>query len=174
MSGAAVDPALLMAVRHSCWAGLELLRFCASLRTDELAWSVPGTFGTIHQTLQHIVDGEQGYLRGLTGEAAPLGPLRDDDLRPIAELVAREKTNAARLEHLLASDRDPRRAITHSDRSVSNAAVVTAQLIHHGSDHRAQIGTILGAHGVTPPELGVWEYALTTGDLVLPPGFTPE
>lgn len=130
---------------------------------------MPGTYGSIHQTLQHIVAGEQGYLRALTGEPAPLGPLSSDDLRPLADLMARAEANAARADDALASDADPVRAITHSDGSVSNAAVVIAQLIHHGSDHRAQVGTILGAHGVAAPELGVWEYAFAIGDLRLAP-----
>lgn len=166
-----VDPALRMAIRHDCWANLELLRFCAGLTREQLAWTSPGTYGSIHATLQHVVGAEQGYLRSLTGERAPLGPLEDDDLRPLDELIAREEMNASRIEAALAMDADPVREIHHTDRSVSNAAVVTAQFIHHGSDHRAHVGTILGAHGLVPPELGVWEYAFSVGDLRLPPGF---
>ncbi len=166
-----VDPRLLMAVRHNSWANLELLRFCASLTREQLAWTSPGTYGSIHETLQHIVDGEQGYRRGLSGDPPPLGELRDDDLRPIDELVARGGTNTERIERALAAETDPLRKIVHTDRSISNAAVVIAQLIHHGSDHRAHVGTILGARGIEPPPLGVWEYALTTGDLWLPPDF---
>lgn len=167
------DPALRMAIRHNCWANLELLRFCAGLAPDILASTSPGTYGSIHATLQHIVAAEQGYLRALTGEPAPLGPLAAGDLRPIEELIAREETNSSRIEAALVMDADPVRKIQHTDRSVSNAAVVTAQFIHHGSDHRAHVGTILGARGVTPPELGVWEYALSVGDLLLPPDFRP-
>jgi len=42
----------------------------------------------------------------------------------------------------------------------ATAGVVLAQLVHHGSDHRAHIGTILGAHGVEPRhwDLDVWVY----------------
>ena len=32
------------------------------------------------------------------------------------------------------------------------------QFAHHGSDHRAHVGTILGAHGLEAPELDVWAY----------------
>lgn len=163
-----------MATRHNSWANLELLRFCRSLTSEQLAWTSPGTFGSIHATLQHIVDGEQGYLRGLTLEPPPRGKLSDDVLVPLDDLIVREETNAERLELLLASERDPRRSILHTDRSSSNAAVVTAQLIHHGSDHRAHVATILGAHAIVPPELGVWEYALAIGELILPPAVGPD
>jgi hypothetical protein len=36
--------------------------------------------------------------------------------------------------------------------------VLINQFVHHGSDHRAQIGTILGAHGLATPDLDVWTY----------------
>jgi hypothetical protein len=37
------------------------------------------------------------------------------------------------------------------------------QFAHHGSDHRAHIGTILGAHGLPTPELDVWALAHEVG-----------
>jgi uncharacterized damage-inducible protein DinB len=36
-----------------------------------------------------------------------------------------------------------------------------AQVVHHGTDHRSQIATALTTLGVTPPEMDVWEWALT-------------
>src|SRR3989304_9796288 len=68
------ETTLLRAVRHNVWANLELLSFCSRLSTDQLAWKVPGTFGSIHETLQHVVRAESYYLRLLTGEHPPQGP----------------------------------------------------------------------------------------------------
>jgi uncharacterized damage-inducible protein DinB len=42
------------------------------------------------------------------------------------------------------------------------AGVVLAQVIHHGSDHRSQICTILTTLGVTIPAMGLWDYAEVT------------
>jgi uncharacterized damage-inducible protein DinB len=39
---------------------------------------------------------------------------------------------------------------------------VLAQALHHGTDHRSQICTILTTLDVEPPELGLWDYAEAT------------
>lgn len=40
-----------------------------------------------------------------------------------------------------------------------------AQALHHGTDHRSQICTMLTVLGVTPPEIDVWDYAWSDGRL---------
>ncbi len=166
------DGTLLRAVRHNGWANDELIAICARLSPERLAWTVPGTYGSIHATLQHIVGAEEGYLYALGGdELPPRGKVASPEqgLVPLDELRERARTSAERMERYLASGDDPSRRIPRSNGEVFTAGVATAQFIHHGSDHRAQIGTILGAHGVEAPEIAVWEYALTIGELVESP-----
>jgi uncharacterized damage-inducible protein DinB len=67
------------------------------------------------------------------------------------------------MEAALASGFDPGRVIQMS-RGTATAGIIAAQFIHHGSDHRAHVGTILGAHGVEPPDLDVWSYAREIGE----------
>ncbi len=38
-----------------------------------------------------------------------------------------------------------------------------AQVIHHGTDHRSQVCTILSTLGIEPPEIDVWAYGEATG-----------
>ncbi len=158
------DATLLAAVRHNVWANLELLVFCARLPQDQLGWTVPGTFGSIHATLQHIVGAENGYLFALTGELPPGGRLTPE-LVPIEALIDRERTNGERIEKVLSSGSDPDRVITLVRRGTATARVIVAQFIHHGSDHRAHVGTVLGAHGVQPPDLDVWSYGGSIGEV---------
>ena len=47
------------------------------------------------------------------------------------------------------------------DRDVP-AGIVLAQAVHHGSDHRSQICTILTTLGLTIPPIGLWDYAEAT------------
>jgi uncharacterized damage-inducible protein DinB len=163
------DPTLLTAVRHNCWANVELIDFCAKLSTEQLAWTTPGTYGSIHQTLQHIVGAEHGYLYGLTDELPPGGPLTADRIVPLGELRERAQSNAERIEAALAGERDPDRMVKRPSGAVAAARVIASQFIHHGSDHRAHIGSILGAHGVEPPNLDVWQYGRSTGAVIPPP-----
>lgn len=66
------DAALPHLVRHSLWANVELLTFCGRLSDDQLAAQIPGTYGGVHATLQHIVNGDRLFIWDLTG-ASPIG-----------------------------------------------------------------------------------------------------
>lgn len=159
------NDALRLAVRHSCWANLELIAFCAKLPAEQLAWTTPGSYGTIQQTLQHIVGAEQGYLFALTGKLPPRGLFQPDTLAGLDELTERERSVLERCDRLLAGAFDAARVTSRPNRPSATAGVVIAQLVHHGSDHRAHVGTILGAHGVQPPDLDVWAYGRSIGEV---------
>ncbi len=153
-----MNDAVLRSVRHEVWADLELLRHCAALTPEQLAWTVPGTYGAIHNTLQHIVRAQRGYLWRLTGEQGPTDiPYDRERVLPIRELIEKEQRVGERIEAFLAAPFDPDRIVKTSD-GTATAGVVLAQFVHHGSDHRAHVGTILGAHGLQPPDLDVWAY----------------
>lgn len=170
------DETLLRLVRHNTWANLRLLELCGALAPEQLEWTSPGTYGTLHRTLHHIVGAEHGYLLSLTGELPPIEvegrgrPMSGGWAAPPDELAERASSNGERMERLVAGGFDPLRVITRrTTRAV--AAIVAAQYIHHGSDHRAHAGTILGAHGVEIPldqhenGLDLWGYGRTTGEV---------
>lgn len=167
------DGTLLRAVRHNCWANGRLIEFCSRLAPGRLALTVPGTYGSVHAALHHIVRAEHGYLFRLTGHRPPIEEERGgramtpDGLCPLDELGERARSNAERLEAALADGFDPARVIQVS-RGTATAGIIAAQFIHHGSDHRAHIGTILGAHGIEPPDLDVWSYARSIGEEIVP------
>lgn len=163
------DQTLLTSVRHNCWANLGLITFCWKLTPEQLEWTIPGTYGSIHGTLQHIVGAEHGYLHGLTGAFPPGGPLTPDRLVPLDELLSRATSNAERIERALANETDPERMIKRPSGAVAAARIIVSQFIHHGSDHRAHIGSILGAHDLESPNLDVWEYGRATGAVIPPP-----
>jgi len=165
-----VNDAVLRSTRHEVWADLKLLAFCADLSPEQLTWTVPGTYGAIHNTLQHIVRAQRGYLWRLTGADDPAADLPRDTERllPLRELVEKEERVGQRIEAFLAQAFDPTRVIQMTD-GTATAGIILAQFVHHGSDHRAHIGTILGAHGVEPPNLDVWEYGRSIGEEIVPP-----
>jgi uncharacterized damage-inducible protein DinB len=59
---------LLELYRHKTWATLRLMEHRQGLDDEHLDATIPGTFGTIRDTLRHLVDGEEGYFRDVTGE----------------------------------------------------------------------------------------------------------
>ena len=157
------DATLLRAIRHNNWANQQLLDFCANLTDEQRAWTSPGTYGSIHACLQHILGGESGYLFSLTGGELPSGGRLPETPVPLDELRALAQSNAERIERVLAAEPDPERKITRPSGAIVPATVIVTQFIHHGSDHRAHIGSILGAHGVEGPSLDAWAFGRAIG-----------
>src|SRR5262245_11985427 len=54
--------------KHNLWANLYLLDACAKLSADELEASVPGTYGTVRNTLIHLLETESDYVATLTDQ----------------------------------------------------------------------------------------------------------
>ncbi len=157
---------LIDAFRHNAWATQEVLEVCRGLTGEQLAATTIGMYGSLIDTLRHIVSSEASYCARLTGE----GPSWDSQAgeQPDLDTLARRSEElAARWERFLAEPFDAERnlVIRWPDSVNYNvpAGVVLAQALHHGNEHRGQICAILTSIGVTPPELGVWEYAEATG-----------
>ena len=47
---------------HHLWANLRLLEWCKQLTSDQMQAKVMGTFGSIQETLEHIVRAEKSYV----------------------------------------------------------------------------------------------------------------
>ena len=58
---------LLDAFRHNSWATAELLGYCRGLDDATLRATVPGTYGSIIDTLAHTINSEASYLSRLAG-----------------------------------------------------------------------------------------------------------
>ncbi len=145
-------------LRHDVWATEQLIARCRELSDQQLALTVPGTFGTIRLTLQHIVSADLSYLDRLGITVG--GELDDERDVALEQTAARMADVHAGVERFLSGpDFDPERPLPRRRGGTVPAWVLVAQFVHHGSDHRAQIGTILGAHGLDTPELDVWAYS---------------
>ena len=147
-------------LRHNAWANNTLLEFCAALEPGALDLSAAGTYGTLYGTLQHIVGGEQFYIRLLTGEV--LGtPVRKTERRTLDDLIAIAALTGARAIDVAAND-DAARVISPGE-DQTTVGIVLAQLVHHGNEHRTQVTTILGANGIEPPPVSARGYGRATG-----------
>ncbi len=132
---------------------------------------VSGTFGSILDTMRHLVGADASYLSVTSGEAVP--PL-DEDRADLVVLRAAMETHGQRWGALVSQHLDPNRVVVRNrdDGSESHAplGIRLAQVLHHGSDHRSQICTALTLIGIEPPEIDVWDYGFDGGTVfeVLP------
>src|SRR5438876_999077 len=159
-------PPMLRQLRHDVWATERLVAHCRQLSTAQLELTVPGTYGTLRRTVAHIVTSDEGYLTRLLGALLHDPPFRLDHevtLDEAASHLAHVKDGVERLfgggeldADRLLLDTPLRRP--GDPRFEMNAWAPLTQFVHHGSDHRAHIGTILGAHGLDTPEIDVWAY----------------
>jgi uncharacterized damage-inducible protein DinB len=176
MTDATPNPILADLCRHNLWANLVLIDRCASLPDDVLETNVPGTFGSVRETLGHLVGTEEGYLAGLVGESESDASPDDEAFPTLATL--RERALAAGQVLALATVRE--HAVTsgagliaYAENVAGNptvrvtwfaqtwelsAALFMVQAINHATEHRAQIKTALTQAGITPPELDGWTW----------------
>jgi uncharacterized damage-inducible protein DinB len=158
------SPILSDAFAHHIWASLRVLDACAGLDEAQLASTVPGTYGSILDTLRHLVDGDVFYLDILRGGAPE--PF-DKDGSDIPTLRAIMAGHDRAWQDLVAGDLDPAVDIVeHEDSGYDTHAplgIRLAQALYHGTDHRSQVCTALTALGVQPPEVEVWELARQDG-----------
>jgi uncharacterized damage-inducible protein DinB len=159
-----VSEALLTLYRHKTWATLRLIEYCQGIDAEHLDATIPGTFGTIRETLRHLVEAEEGYFNRLTGarlsERMPEGPVALD------ELAERIRLLGPRWEQLAADRELPSRDLVTRDGRHLPAAIPMAQAIHHADDHRTHVMSILGARGLDVPQpegLDLWGYAEEAG-----------
>jgi uncharacterized damage-inducible protein DinB len=153
--------------QHNVWATAQLLEYCRELDEPTLNSTVPGTYGTIIETLRHLIGAEASYLYRLTG-AWPAHPWPGEEAVGLDVLAERAATLAGVWERFLVSDEVDTERLGEARGDAGEvyavrAGVFLAQALHHANEHRAQVCTILGALGHEPPDVSAWGYALATG-----------
>ena len=164
------DAVLADAFAHHVWANLRVIDACLALSPDQLATAVPGTYGSILDTIRHVVGGDASYLNVLTrGQVASI----DDENMNLEELRQAAVGHRADWAALLGADLDPAADVVRhrDDGSESHApmGIRLAQALHHGTDHRSQICTALTTLGVEPPQIDVWAFAQQDGRISVVP-----
>ena len=155
----------------TCGRLCDLIDACLGLSPDQLGATVPGTYGSILETLRHLVGADSWYLFVTSGGS---GPLIDEDRMDLPELQATMEGHGAAWSRLLAQDLDPDAVLVRrrDDGSETHApiGIRLAQALHHGTDHRSQICTALTTLGVEPPAIDVWDFGDHQGRVVeVPP-----
>ena len=158
------------AFAHHVWATLKLIDSCLALDPAQLETTVPGTYGSIIETMRHTVGADANYLFVLSGGQTPDIDGDHEDHMDLTELRAAMEGHGAAWPAILADDPDPDTVLErHRDDGSQTHAPVSirlAQALHHGTDHRSQICTALTTLGVEPPFIDVWDFGLLDGRVV--------
>jgi uncharacterized damage-inducible protein DinB len=151
------------AFAHHVWATERLIDGCATLTPEQLAVPAAGTYGSIIDTLRHLVSSDGWYLSFFREGPAPIDEEADVTL---AELRSAITTNGAGWKELLEAGPDGEADIVERGDGWdfhSPLGFRLAQVVHHGTDHRSQICTALTSLGLTPPEIDLWAFGEATG-----------
>ena len=160
---------------HHVWATIRVLDACAVLDDERLATAVPGTYGSIIDTLRHTVGRDVFYLDVLRGgEPEPF----DEAASDVAMLRSVMEGHDAAWQRLIAADLDPATDVVEYEgngyETHAPLGIRLAQALHHGTDHRSQVCTALTDLGIEPPAIDVWDFASRDGRMVTRPTVTGQ
>ena len=144
---------------HHLWANLQLFEQCADLTAEQLNTTAIGGYGSIQDTLEHIVNAERSYFSRIsTGQ--PYRQPQDAPPPTIAEMIAAIRTTGRSLIEWapkIRADDTVQIDWDGTPRDVPKTILLT-QVINHATEHRTQIMAILTQLDIQPPELDGWTY----------------
>lgn len=150
------------------WANHRMIEACRNLSQEQLDATAPGTYGTIRETIVHIVRAETWYATLLGFDPKPaLG--RDDpfpDWETLGDVVDASAEALIAASRAGASELPDRVIVGPDDSEETDASVILVQAFNHGTEHRSQIATILTTLGVDAPDFSGWAWADDTGRLI--------
>ncbi len=153
------EPTLVELIRYNNWANAQVFAACQKLTAEQLNTSAPGAYGTIRDTMEHIIKAEAGYIGRLTGNR-PQPSFRWREGAPLADVVAFAGRVAGALLDTIQSV--PPDHIVHEEEDGNTfdyqARLLFIQIINHGVEHRTNITTIISGLGLHAPEVDGWGY----------------
>ena len=147
--------------QFNLWTNLRLLDVCEGLSEAQLDTTMGGTFGSVRDTLQHMLTSEEGYTRRLTGRD-PKPALTDLTNFPGFDELRQRATGSgeALIAYAERVEEVELRQVLHLDEGTYDAPtiIVVMQAVQHGIAHRSQVATLLTQQGIEPPDLDTWAY----------------
>jgi uncharacterized damage-inducible protein DinB len=153
------QPLIVEFIRYNNWANQQVLAACQNLNQEQLAAALPGAYGTIRDTLEHIIRGEARYVELLTRDF-PAPSFKWEEKPDLAEMVAyATQIGDALLEAVQrVGPADTVYEVSPEQTVQYQALAIMIQIINHGVEHRTNITTILNQGLLTPPEVDGWAY----------------
>ena len=148
---------------YQYWANRRLMDVVSRLTPDEFTRSVAGSYGSVRNTLVHILSAEWGWLERCGG--TPRGPaLNAQDYPTVASLFDRWKYVEARVREFLSTlqDEDLGRMVEFALAGGSQQSMALGHLMHHaaihGVHHRGQVALLVRTLGHIPGNFDILLY----------------
>jgi uncharacterized damage-inducible protein DinB len=148
---------------YNYWANQKLFQVVSQLSNEQFTQTVAGSYGSVRNTLVHVLSAEWGWLDRCGG--AKRGPALKPDDYPTADALI-DKWNAVEV-HVRGflstlKDEDLARIVEYtSPRGEKRSGVIGPLLQHgaiHGVHHRGQVALLLRSLGFTPGNFDVLFY----------------
>lgn len=146
--------------RHNVWANERLFDACEGLSDAQLDATIVGTFGSIRDTLVHIVGAQERYVAALA-EAGPVSVIRERAPFPgLVELRDGARTSGNALVGLAAQAQAGATVTTtwRGEEHTLPVWLLLVQAINHATEHRTHVSAILTQQGIEPPSFDGWSY----------------
>lgn len=152
---------------YGYWANRKLFSVLAQLPPDEFTRSVAGSYGSVRNTLVHIMSAEWGWIDRCGGPAR--GPaLKAEDYPTLDSVVSRWTAVEQHARAFLASlgDADLDRRVEFKSFSGDGTHVMRlGDLLQHGANHavhhRGQVALLLRVLGHVPGNFDLLFYDMT-------------
>lgn len=156
-------PTLETLFRHHMWANVQLLEACASLSDEQLATSIVGVYGSLGDTLRHLVRSERSYFSRISTGQLFQPPENEPPLTFDQMAESLQCTGQGLIEWAPKVEATDSVEIQWNNNGIQRPvqvpkAVILTQAINHATEHRAQIMAMLTQLGIQPPDLDSWSY----------------
>lgn len=148
---------------YSSWANGRLAAALSPLTTRQFTQHVAGSYGSVRNTIVHMLSAEWGWLERCGGPAR--GPvLAAADYPTVASVLYRWRQVEARVHDFLSTlrDADLERVVEFTVARGLSHSMPVWQLLHHaaihGVHHRGQIAVLLRTLGHAPGNVDILIY----------------
>jgi len=148
---------------YGYWANKKLFEVVAQLTPEQFTQQVTGSYGSVRNTLVHMMSTEWGWLDRCGG--ARRGPrLRATDFPTVTSVTEQWARVEAYLREFLASlrDEDLEKAVEFAIGDGPLQSMTLGQMLHHaavhGVHHRGQVALLLRSLGCVPGDFDILFY----------------
>ena len=148
---------------YSYWANTKIFDVLGSVTLQEFTQTIGGSYGSIRNTLVHIMSAEAGWMERCGGpkRGPRLSPADFPTLKSVIRTWTKVEVNMRRLLSDL-SDEDLRHKVEFSFDSSRQYSMSIGEMLHHsalhGVHHRGQVALLLRVLGYVPGDVDIFNY----------------